>query len=252
MAFMARLRTAAGESPLALRFTFMSRLRLVRRKWTRAAADSAVAAGRCDRNGSLLTLPRFACEQRVRVAGEAADRPQRHVADDAGDAEILVVDQRAGELLIGREIRADEPRHVIDGAADLPALDDVVDRGEALLEPAAIGLPLEDDFGEDVDRPRQPGKLDYGLIPGNDARGFQTPHPFERRPRRQPHGLRQFLDGRAAVALERGENLDVDAIQCRRALGGHKHLMPFATLAPRSGERVPSREAARRVRGKSR
>src|SRR6516162_2096034 len=56
MAFMARLRTAAGESPLALRITFMSWLRLVRRKWTRAAADSAVAAARRGRNGGLLTL----------------------------------------------------------------------------------------------------------------------------------------------------------------------------------------------------
>ena len=53
---MARLRTAAGESPLALRFTFRSRLRLVRRKWTRAAADSAVASARRGRNGGLLTL----------------------------------------------------------------------------------------------------------------------------------------------------------------------------------------------------
>ncbi len=46
MAFMVRLRTAAGESPLALRITFMSWLPLVRRKWTHAAADSAVAAAR--------------------------------------------------------------------------------------------------------------------------------------------------------------------------------------------------------------
>src|SRR5215472_11250148 len=135
MVFMARLRTAADESPLALRFTFMSRLRPVRRKWTRAAAVSAVAPTRRGRNGGLLTLRRFACEQRVGVAGKAADRPQRHVADDAGDAEIGIVDQRAGELLIGREIRAHEPRHVIDGAADRPALDHVVDGDEALLEP---------------------------------------------------------------------------------------------------------------------
>src|SRR5262249_61624159 len=76
--------------------------------------------------------------------------------------------------------------------------------------------------------------------------------PVAPRTRRQPRGLRQFLDGRAAVARKRGENLDVDLIQCRRALGGHKHFMPFATLAPRSGERVPSREAARRGRGKRR
>src|SRR5262245_2414105 len=169
MAFMARLRTAAGESPLALRLRFMSWLRPVRRKWTPAAADSAVATARRGRNGGLLTLRRFACDERVRVAGKAAHRAQRHLAHDAARAEILISEQRARVLLVGREIRANEARHVIDGTANLPALDDVGDRGEALLEADAIGLPLQDDFGEDVDRPRQPGKLHHGLISGNDA-----------------------------------------------------------------------------------
>src|SRR5260370_32468558 len=56
MAFMARLRTAADESRLALRITFMSWLRPVRRKCKRAAAVSAVAAARGGRNGSFFTL----------------------------------------------------------------------------------------------------------------------------------------------------------------------------------------------------
>src|ERR1700730_5087551 len=56
MAFMARLRTGAGESPLALRITFMSWLRPVRRKCKHAAAVSAVALARRGRNGGLLTL----------------------------------------------------------------------------------------------------------------------------------------------------------------------------------------------------
>jgi len=59
------------------------------------------------------------------------------------------------------------------------------------------------------------------LIAGDDAGGFQPPYPLERSARRQSHRLRQFLDGRAAVALQRRENLYVDAIQSRRALGGH-------------------------------
>jgi hypothetical protein len=59
MAFMARLRTAAGESPLALRLRFMSWLRPVRRKWTPVAAVSAVATAQRGRNGGLLTLALF-------------------------------------------------------------------------------------------------------------------------------------------------------------------------------------------------
>src|SRR5215510_5180641 len=59
MAFMARLRAAAGESPLALRLRFRSWLRPVRRKWPPAAADSAVAAAERGRNGGLLTLVLF-------------------------------------------------------------------------------------------------------------------------------------------------------------------------------------------------
>jgi hypothetical protein len=59
MAFMAHLRTAADESPHALRITFMSWLQPVRRKCERAAAVSAVAAARRGRNGGLLTLAPF-------------------------------------------------------------------------------------------------------------------------------------------------------------------------------------------------
>ena len=132
------------------------------------------------------------------------------MADDAGHAEPVVVEQRAGQLLVLREIGAHEARDVIDVAADLPALDDVVDRGQPLFEAAAIGLLLQDDLGKDVDRPRQPAKLDDGVIARDDARGFKPPHALERRPRRQPDRLRQLLDGGASVALQGGENPDVD------------------------------------------
>src|SRR3954466_15264927 len=137
----------------------MRHLRLVRRKWWRATADSAVTRGGCDRNGGLLTFRRIAPEQLLRIAGEPADRAQRHVADDAGGAEPVVVEERAGQLLVLGEIGAHEARDVVDGAADLPALDDGVDRGQPLFEPAAVGLLLQVDLGKDVDRPRQPAKL---------------------------------------------------------------------------------------------
>src|SRR5258708_33938889 len=61
MAFMARLRTAADESRLALRITFMSRLRPVRRKCKRAAAVSAGGGARRGRNGGFLTLSLALC-----------------------------------------------------------------------------------------------------------------------------------------------------------------------------------------------
>jgi len=56
----------------------MSWLRPVRLKWRRAAADSAVAATWCGRNGGLLTLRRFHAAAAVGVAlavGEAAAVP---------------------------------------------------------------------------------------------------------------------------------------------------------------------------------
>src|SRR5262249_59419601 len=132
MVLMAHLRTAAAESSLALRLRFMSWLRPVRRKWTPAAADSAVATARRGRNGGLLTLRRFACDERVRVAGKAAHRAQPHVPGGGGVGWIFIVDHRAGERLAGRQVRANEPRHVIKRAADLPALDNAVNRGKAL------------------------------------------------------------------------------------------------------------------------
>src|SRR5215471_13584324 len=88
MAFMARLRTAAGESPLALRITFMSRLRLVRRKWTRAAADSAVAAARRGRNGGLLTL-RAVSVKRQRAINSAHSRES--ACEEIGVAGAMLV-----------------------------------------------------------------------------------------------------------------------------------------------------------------
>ena len=93
------------------------------------------------------------------------------MADDAGHAEMVIVEQHAGELLVLREIGAHEARHIIDVAADLPALDDVLDRCQAFFEAATIGLLLQDDLGKDVDRLRQPAKLDDGVIAGDDARG---------------------------------------------------------------------------------
>jgi hypothetical protein len=69
---MARLRTTAGEL-LASRVRFMSWLRLMWRKWRRAAADSAVGPAPRDRNGGLLTFRAFA-PSTIRIAGKAADR----------------------------------------------------------------------------------------------------------------------------------------------------------------------------------
>src|SRR4029450_9990731 len=81
-------------------------------------------------------------QQRLRIAGEAADGAQRHMADDTGDAEGLVVDQRARELLVGGEGGADEAGEIVDGATHLPALDHLLDGGEALLEATAGGVLL--------------------------------------------------------------------------------------------------------------
>src|SRR5262245_32958199 len=76
----------------------------------------------------------FALQRCVRIAGEPPDGPQRHVADDAGNAKLGIVDQAGGELLIAGKVGADEARHIVDGAANLPALDNLLDRDEPLLE----------------------------------------------------------------------------------------------------------------------
>ena len=116
---------------------------------------------------------------------------------------LVIVDQRAGELLVAREVGANETHDIIDVAAHLPALDDLVDRGKPLLETAAIGVLFQDDLGEDVDRPRQLPKLDHGLIAGDDAGRFQPADPLERGTRRQSYRFGELLDGRTSVALQR-------------------------------------------------
>jgi hypothetical protein len=47
-------------------------------------------------------LIRLLIQKRFRIAGEAADRAQRHVADDARDAKLGIVDQARGQRLVGR------------------------------------------------------------------------------------------------------------------------------------------------------
>src|SRR5262245_37764414 len=55
----------------------------------------------------------LAHQERLRIAGEAADRAQRHMADDARDTELRIVDQAVGELLIAGQVGADETRHIV-------------------------------------------------------------------------------------------------------------------------------------------
>src|SRR5260370_7943579 len=107
---MARLRIAAAESPLALQIAFMSRLRLVRRKWRYAAASSALGAACRSRNRGCSTFGQLLCEQRFGVAAKAADGAQSDVADDAGDTEIFVVDDRVGDLFVAPPIPPHQPR----------------------------------------------------------------------------------------------------------------------------------------------
>src|SRR5262249_62125351 len=57
--FMARLRTAAGGSPLALRLRFRSWLRPVRRKWPPVRADSADGGAGPGANSRVFILGGF-------------------------------------------------------------------------------------------------------------------------------------------------------------------------------------------------
>src|SRR5512133_488304 len=125
MAFMAHLRIAAGEHRSHCRiYLWVScgscggsegAARPIRRSTRLGAAEAAVALplaplrsaprgeGRAapDPGTRLFGFCRLP-QQRYGISGEAADRAQRHMADDAHDAEIFVVDERGGELLVGR------------------------------------------------------------------------------------------------------------------------------------------------------
>jgi len=131
----------------------------------------------------------LALKQRLRIAREAPDRAQRDVADNARDTELGIVDQAVGELLIARKVGADEASHIVDSAAHLPALDDLLDGGKPLLELALPRLLLQDDLGEDVDRLGEPGDIDQCLIADDGAGGFEPSHALEAGTRREPPRL---------------------------------------------------------------
>src|ERR1700675_2423812 len=85
-------------------------------------------------------LKRLGLEQPVRIAGKTAHRAKRHMADHAGDTEIGIVDEVAGQLLVAGEVGTYDAGDVIDRAADFPALDHGIDGGHVLFETAAVGL----------------------------------------------------------------------------------------------------------------
>src|SRR5271165_1771363 len=170
----------------------------------------------------MLCLVSLAQQKRYRIPGEPADRAQRNVAHDTRNPELGAVDQCAGERLVTRDVGANEPRQIIDVAGDLPKLGELLDGGEPALGAVLAPVFLQGDLGENGHRPPQQFRRDDSLIAQNDASSFEPAHALKARARRQADGLRQLLDGRTTVALERGEDFDVDPIESRRALGGHK------------------------------
>jgi len=73
----------------------------------------------------------------------------------AGDPEVMartfaIARERVGQRLVARQVGAHEARQIVEGAADLPALDQLFDRHEPLLESLLVAEPLERDRWEQV------------------------------------------------------------------------------------------------------
>src|SRR5262249_27465810 len=133
------------------------------------------------------------------------------------DAEPGIVDERRGQRLVARDIRAHAARKVVEGAAHLEAFDDLVDAFEAALEAVALAVALERDLREDSDRSSELFERQHGLISRDDASGFEPAHPLEARPRCQTDHRCELLNGRTAIALQRRKDLDIDRVERSRA-----------------------------------
>src|SRR5579871_5849206 len=81
----------------------------------------------------------------------------------------------------------------------------------------------QDDLGKDVDRSRKVRNVNNGAITRDDASRLQPADPLQARARRQSDPRGEILHGRATIALQIGQYLDVDPVQCRRTLDGHPH-----------------------------
>ena len=68
-----------------------------------------------------------------------------------------------GQLLVLGEIGAHEARYVVDGAADLPALNDLLDGGKTAFKLALLRLLLQDDLRKYVDRLRELAEFQQGV-----------------------------------------------------------------------------------------
>jgi hypothetical protein len=59
------------------------------------------------------------------------------------------------------------------------------------------------------------------LISGDDFRGLDAAYALKARPWRQPHSIRQTLNGRAAVPLQGRQDGDIDAVERGRTSCDH-------------------------------
>src|SRR5215470_16350823 len=97
---------------------------------------------------------RLADEEGRGIAGEAAHRAQRDVADDARHPEVRVLDERPGKRLVGAQVGADKAGEIVNVAGDLPAFDRLLDRGETPFEAILAAVVRQRDLGKDGDGPR--------------------------------------------------------------------------------------------------
>src|SRR5262249_36301890 len=109
----------------------------------RRSTDSAVSppCGAGKRSAMRFGPPD---QERFRISAEAANGPQCDMADNAGNAEVRIVDQLGGEGFVFAKIGANESCQVIELAAHLPTFDDLLDSGQAPLEATAMRLLFQD------------------------------------------------------------------------------------------------------------
>src|SRR5262249_56254900 len=92
----------------------------------------------------------------------------------------------------------------------------------SFLENFWVVAPFQRDLRKDVDRLRQPSDVDDRLVADNNASRFETPDALQAGARREPDGLREPLDSRAAVALQGRENAHIYAVEPGRASASHR------------------------------
>lgn len=148
-------------------------------------------------------------------SGKRLQRPEHDIAVDVLNRERRIGEQRFGDFMVARKIRAYEARQIVGGAADHVALGHF---GHGFQLGFKFGLTLlallaQRDRREDRHALPKLGGIDDRAIAADDTGVLQLLHAGKAGALRQVHLFGELRVADTGIPLKHAENLEIDLVQ---------------------------------------